>query len=81
MKLCKVKYFEIFFAENRFSVDFVFSRLLYPERAGHSRGTSLQHVGTLVYYIINKYIIVQDRSHSVLSTRRPAVGCTVCTVL
>ena len=24
MKLCKVKYFEIFFAENRFSVDFVF---------------------------------------------------------
>ena len=40
----------------------------------HSRGTSLQYVGTLVYYTINKYITVQDRSHSVLSTRRPAVG-------
>ena len=31
-----------------------------PYIPGHSRGTSLQYVGTLVYYTINKYITVQE---------------------
>ena len=35
-------------------------------RSAHSRGTSLQQISTLVYYTINKYITVQDRSRSVL---------------